>query len=300
MRDTAVGQTIFLTSVSTPNQRSEARLQIDSIRSFGGDLSGCPVWLFEADPERAPCEDLGGQGVRVLPLDVPDTVSHNWFAGKVCACARAEELATPEVHSLVWLAPDCLILNPPLLLELGPTFDVAVRPVHVRNVGIPITEPVDAFWAGVYEAAGVQDVEVTVESFVDRQRLRAYFNSHVMAVNPAAGLLRRWFELFQALMCNARFQAEACRDVDHQVFLHQAVLSTLIATSIDPERVRALPPDYSYPYNLHHLVPADRRARSLNELVCIAREDRPLDPDAVTDIDIHEPLRSWLSTRLRV
>jgi hypothetical protein len=291
------GEIVFLVLVSAVDQLSRARLVIDSIRSFAGPLRQAPVWVFELDPQGAPCQDLEASGVRVLPLTVPDTVRHYWFAGKVYACARAEELVAPAVRSLVWVSTDCLIIQPPLLFDLAPSFDAAVRPVHHRNVGLPAAGPVDDFWHGVYEAVGVQDVELTVESFVGAQRLRAYFNSHAFAVNPARGLLRRWFECFESLVCDLEFQAGPCQDVQHQVFLHQAVLSALIATALDPQRVRILPPEYSYPYNLHQSVPEERRARALNDLVFIAYEDRSLDPNEVDDIHIHEPLRSWLSTR---
>lgn len=292
---TTDGETVFLMLISTVGQRSSARLLIDSIRSFGGPLRHCPIWVFEADPQEAPCSDLEAMGVQVLPLTVPDTVRHYWFAGKVCACARAEELAAPTVRSLIWISTDCLIIQPPLLFDLTPSFDAAVRPVHHRNVGLPAAGPVDDYWKGVYEAVGVQDVELTVESFVDAQHIRAYFNSHAFAVNPVKGLLRRWFECFESLGCDLEFQSGPCRDVPHQVFLHQAVLSALIATSLDPQRVRLLPPEYSYPYNMHQSVPEERRARALNDLVFIAYEDRTLDPGVVDDISIHEPLRSWLS-----
>ncbi len=297
MDDTTVDQTVFLILVSTTRQRSGARLLIDSIRTFGGALSHCPIWLFETDPQRAPCDDLQDLGVRVIPLTVPDTVKHDWFAGKVYACARAEELASSKVRSLVWLSPDCLVIKPPTLFDLAPTFDVAVRPVHIRNIGLGATEPLDDFWSKVYETVGVRDIQTTVESFVDGQHIRAYFNSHILAVNPSKGVFRRWFAGFESLVCDQAFQSSACQDEQHQIFLHQAVLSALIATMLDPERVRTLPPDYSYPYNLHQHVPLDRRALALNDLVCIAYEERSLDPDMVDDIGIDEPLRSWLSAR---
>jgi hypothetical protein len=297
--NTTDGETVFLTLVSTVDQRSHARLLIDSIRSFGGPLRHSPVWVFEADPQEAPCKDLEHVDVQVLPLTVPDTVRRYWFAGKVYACARAEEMAAPRVRSLIWISYDCLIIQPPLLFDLASAFDAAVRPVHARNVGLPAAGPVDDFWKKVYEAVGVQDVEVTVESFVDAQHLRAYFNSHAFAVNPAKGLLRRWFECFESLVCDLEFQSGPCQDVQHQVFLHQAVLSALIATSLDLRRVRILPLEYSYPYNLHQSVPVERRARALNDLVFIAYEDRALDPGVVDDIEIDEPLRSWLSARAK-
>lgn len=292
-----VDQTVFAILVSTIRQRSCARLLIDSIRSFSGALSRCPIWLFETDPQRASCSGLEGAGVRVLPLTVPDTVNHFRFAGKVYACARAEEMAGAGVQSLIWLSPDCLIIKPPMLFDLGSSFDAAVRPVHIRNIGLLATESLDGYWKKVYEVAGVNDVGATIESFVDSQQIRAYFNSHALAVNPLKGLFRRWFECFQSLVCDQEFQSGSCQDELHQIFLHQAILSTLIATRLDHKRILTLPPDYSYPYNLHESVPPARRALALNDLVCIAYEDRSLDPRVVDDINIDEPLRSWLSTR---
>jgi hypothetical protein len=336
MSNTAVDEVVFFTLVGTVRERAGAHLLLDSLRSFGGDLSRCPIWVFETNPEGAPCRGLARSGVEILPLQVPETTRHYYFAGKVAACARAEELAAGSVRSqtrervpsqiregtpsqtsvptLAWMAPDCLVIQPPLLFHLArqispdgtafdatafhaAAFDAAVRPVHIRNVGLPATGPLDSFWQGIYEAMGVPDVETTVESFVDRQQLRAYYNSHAFAVNPALGILRRWSELFEALVCDREFQERACQDGRHQVFLHQAVLSALLATSLEPARVRLLPPEYNYPYNLHSSVPAQWRARALNDLVCIACEDRSLDPAVVDDIAVHEPMRSWLAAR---
>lgn len=289
---------VFFILASTANQISGARLLIDSIRSFGGTMSHYPVWLFEADPEKAPCKGLEGEGIRVFPLIAPRSVRHYWFANKVYACARAEELAAPEVQSLVWFSSDCLIINPPLLFDLDPSLDAAVRPVHIRNIGLPATDPVDDFWKKIYETVGVEDMEATVESFVDQERIRAYFNSHAFAVNPSKGLLRQWFRCFESLVCDAHFQSGPCRDKRHQIFLHQAVLSALIVTLLDPQRVRALPPQYNYPYNLHQSVPPGRRASALNDLVSIAYEDRLLNPSVMDDITIKDPLRSWLSAHV--
>jgi hypothetical protein len=292
-------ETVFVTQVSTTGQRAGARLLIDSVRAFGGSLRHCPIWLFEADPQEVPCRDLESADVRVLPLAVPDTVLHYWYAAKVYACARAEEMAGRSVRSLIWLSPNCFVVNPPLLFDLAPSFDAAVRPVHVTNVGLVASEPVDGFWQRIFEAVGVQDIETTVESFVETQRIRAYFNSHALAVNPSKGVFRRWFELFESLVRDQAFQLDSCQDVRHQVFLHSAILSALLVTSLDSERIRILPPDYGYPYNLHQRVPSDRRAVALNDLVCVAYDERSLDPGLMDDIQVHEPLHSWLSAHFR-
>jgi hypothetical protein len=297
MSNETVDRTVFLTWVYSSRQKGCARLLVDSIRSFGGTLSECPIWLFETNPSKVPCNDFENLGVKVLPLSLPDSVEHYApnLAHKVVACARAEELAPPEVKSLIWLSPETMIVQPPLLFDLSGSFDAAVRPVHIKNIGLGVTEPVDGFWRRIYEAVGVRDVQTTVESFVDAEHLRAYFNSAAFAANPATGLFRRWFECFEALVNDQAFQSGACADEWHKLFLHQAVLSTLVVTALDMERVRALPPDYGYPYNLHDDVPQERRATALNDLVHVIYEHRSVDPEKMDGIEVNEPLRTWLS-----
>jgi len=62
----------------------------------------------------------------------------------------------------------------------------------------------------------------------------------------------------------------------------------------DDGRVCMLPPEYTYPFNLHHRVPAERLAQQLNDLVTIAYEERSLDPACMNDIAVSGALRSWL------
>ena len=292
-------QTIFLTTVRSAPGKVCARILVDSIRAFGGALCDAPVWVFEANPQKAPCNELAGNGVQVIPLNMPETVRDYIFGDKVCACAQAEALATSETQALVWIDPTCVVVNPPRLFDLGAAFDAAVRPVHIRNVGLLTTDPLDGFWQKIYAMVGVNDIASTVESFVDGQRLRAYFNSHAFAINPQKGLLRRWFILFEKSVCDQEFQARACADERHQIFLFQATLSALIVTALDSRRIHILPPTYNYPYNLHARVPGEQRAKSLNDIVCFTYEDRSISPAAMTDIQIDEPLRAWLATRQR-
>lgn len=289
-------QNTFLTMVRSAREKAQARLLIDSLRAFGGRLGQSPVWVFEARPQEAPCQDLAGEGVQVLPLEVPGPARRNYFGPKVYACARAEQMSTGRARSLIWIDPMCLVIRPPLLFDLGADVDAAVRPVHIQNVGLTTKQPLDAFWGRVYETVGVEDVQTVVESFVDGRRLRAYFNSHAFAINPAAGLLGRWLAHFERLVGDEAFHAGL--DDPHHIFLFQALLSALLATALAPERLRILPPDYNYPYNLQASVPPERRAQALNELTCIAYEDRSLDPQAMEDIAVQEPLASWLSARV--
>jgi len=213
------------------------------------------------------------------------------------ACALAEEIADASVGSLIWLDLECLIVQAPALFVLDEACDVAVRPVHVRNIGLPAHAPPDRFWRGIYRAVGVDDIDTRVETFIGGERLRAYYNSHGLAVRSGLGLFTRWRSLFADLLNDEDFVRDACTDIRHPTFLFQAVFSALVAASVPAGRIRLLPPAYNYPYNLHGQVPPERRARLLNDLVCLTFEDRTLDPARVTDIEIHEPLRSFLAAR---
>ena len=286
--------TRFLTMFRCEAGERLARTAIESLRTFGGPLRDSEIWAFELDPERVSHALPGIERIHRFPLAVEDSCPPYPLAEKVYACARAEEMAGPEVRSLVWLSLDCLVINPPLLFDLGAEVDVAFRPVHHRNVGSLAREPLDDFWWGVYQALEVEEMPHTIESFADRQTLRPYFNTHCFSLNPAAGLGRAWWEHFKARVSDEAFQAGPCRDEPHQIFLHQAVLSALVAKEVPWERVRLLPPEYNYPLNLLSEMPPDRRASTLNSLVNAVYEDSfPWGA-----IEVQEPLRSWLLERL--
>jgi hypothetical protein len=288
----------FFTLVQSEGGERCVRLLIDSLRSFGGRLAGCPIWIFHTFPLTLFGNNLKSTNVSTFPLRIPDSVEGYKLSGKVCACASAEENAMHGIRSLVWLDSEYLILNPPILFDLASSFDAAVRPVHIKNVGSPISQPVDDYWKGIYDAVGVADVDVSVESFMDMQHIRAYFNTHAFSVNPEHGLLRKWVSLFELLVCDREFQANACPDVLHRIFLHQAILSTLLVTELGSDKIRMLPPDYNYPYNLHQKLPEERQARSLNDLTGVVYEDRSMHPDVVDDIIVEEPLGTWLRDHL--
>lgn len=296
MSDETGDRPVFVTLVRNPEEIPQTHLLISSIRSFGGPLSQCPIWVYEANPKKASCDSLRDVNVQIRSLKLPDSIRKYLFGDKVFAGCHAEEKVNPKVRSLIWIDPSCFIVHPPLLYDLNMQFDAAVRPVHIQNVGLSASAPLDGFWKKVYETSGgVSDIQTTVETFVDRQSIRSYFNSHVFVINPSIGVLRRWFVDFEALVNDQEFQMECCQDLQHRIFLHQAVLSTLIAATIDPKRVRILPPEYNYPYNLHESISPERRATALNDVVSLTYEGRSLAPGLVEDIDIDAPLKKWLS-----
>jgi hypothetical protein len=193
------GQSIFLMMVRSKAGVEHAHFLINNIRSFGGIMSKYPIWLFKANPEQVPCNTFEDLGVRVLPLNVPEAVKKYLFGDKVYACAKAEEFAHEDVNSLIWVDLDVLVANSPILYSLGASFDVAVKPVHIKNIGLLAEESLDSFWRKIYQIAGLDDIYSTVHSFVEGLHIRSYFSSAAYSVNPAKGLFRRWLDCFEAL-----------------------------------------------------------------------------------------------------
>ncbi len=154
----------------------------------------------------------------------------------------------------------------------------------------------DDYWQRVYDCVGMKEVGYSVESFVDCQTLRPYFNTHCFSINSAVGLLQAWREAFKELFSEGTFQTGPCQDELHQVFLHQVIFSALVTRSLKRERICMLPPEYSYPLHLQERIPADRRFEFLNSTVCTVYEEAK----ALTGMEISEPLSSWLKAHQSV
>lgn len=285
---------IFATWVHSAEQADALRLLIASVREHGGSLDGCPILVMEIVPGAVPDDVRAAERVSVHGVAIPDGLRGVWYGAKAAACAEAEALVAGRTASLILMIPECFVVQPPELLVLDENYDAAVRPVHISNVGSRTDAPPDGFWAGVYDVVGGGSDGPVMESFIDSVELRTYFNSAAFSVDPSLGLMAEWRDRFAAIASDEAYMAEHCADDLHRIFLHQAVLCAVLPARLEASRIRVLPPDYGYPYNLHGDVPPDRRAATLNELVLPIYEERSVDPSVVEDIGIGEPLKTWL------
>ncbi|MBN2174612.1 MAG: hypothetical protein JW731_10795 [Bacteroidales bacterium] len=283
----------YITVISSQVEAQQVKLLIESLRRFGGRLGEYPVWVFCTDMKISEGFIESDTLKRFqLKMDLP--LSNYPLAEKVFACALAEEMAALEgVQTLIWLNPDCLIFNPPELFSLRDQYDAALRPVHIRNVGSLANEPLDGYWQRVYEVVRVNQVPYNIESYVDGQTLRPYFNTHCFAINPAKGILQAWRVNFVTLLMDEEFQVDYCQDELHQIFLHQVVLSALLMKFIEKDRIFILPAEYSYPLHLQDKLPVSKRVQSLHKLVCMVYEENTL----LEGVEIQEPVRSWLKNK---
>jgi glyoxylase-like metal-dependent hydrolase (beta-lactamase superfamily II) len=292
---------LFLIMAGSGEQERDAALLIDSIRTFGGPVAAsAPIYAVLSDPANAPGTLLKAKGARTIELSMDARFRNYPFADKVWACAQVEELAAREADVLIWVNPASLVVAPLRELDLAPSQAAAFRPVHIENVGLTTDAEVDPFWAAVYKEAGISAGRAfPVESFADRQKIRAYFNTAFFAVRPQRGIFRAWRRSFEKLLLDREFQAGPCHDELHQIFLHQAVLSALVVARLRPREIRLLPPTYSYPVHLQATVLPERRAKTLNSLVEVVNEGTLRDGAWMGSLPVEESLKSWLAERIQ-
>jgi hypothetical protein len=285
---------LFISYADSLEEWVRVRTLEKSLRRFGGEISRSRILVYDVLGEGIPEDFTFLEDVEVQELSVPAGIRKYIFAAKVTAMAQAEVDHPEESQTLAWIDPSCLIMNPPLLYKLDDGSQAAFRPVHIQNVGLRADDPLDRYWSCIYKACGLKDNKTQVDSFVDGQTLRAYFNTHAFSISPAIGLMNTWLEVFTSLVLDRDFQISCCQDIRHQVFLFQAILSALLVREVTPDRLRILPPSYNYPCNLQSSIPLEKRINSMDHVVSLTYEGKTLDPDQITDIEIPAPYYDFL------
>ena len=284
----------FVTFIGSERVAADGALLLSSLRQFGGELSRAPIWVCFAGSTPPGAIPFDEQEVHPVSLEL-ETIPHSIpFGAKVTACAQAEVYLAGEIETLVWINPRTLILQPPTAFQLDRSHRAALRPVHIKNIGSPMDQLPDPFWQAIYDFLGFDGSASSVESYVDLQRIRPYFNTHMFALDPSIGLLESWLDAFKSLTRDDDFTSRHCADDLHRIFLHQALFSALLTRQLSWNQIRTLPIGYSYPLHLHDAIPPDRQAEELEELICPVYEDAFEYPGTLNGLPASEPLATWL------
>jgi len=286
-----------VTYVLNPDQEKKAEALIKSLRRFGGDYGGVPVYVVLGNPKDVPCERLRQDGVQLVPTDAAELGRRYPLAIKAYAAAQIERLAADRFDTLAWFDPETLIVGPLQALDLRDRFDAAVKPVFkVNNVGLAANAPPDAFWKPIYRATGLDPAKIPiVKSILEGQPIKAYFNCEIFSVRPRVGIFREWAARLEPFLKDQEYQRTACLDSLHRLFLHQAVLSAVIVSKTRASRRGELPNSCGYPINLHRDLPQAQKVAALNGLSGIIVETVWDDnPGWLKLMEIREPLKSWL------
>ncbi len=283
----------FVFCVERGALESQALLLVRSIRRFGGRFREAPVHAFSPRSGREPgaatvarLEELGA--VHHPPSAWGEPLHRDFrgyvYANKILACARAEEILGEDL--LVFLDTDTLFTGEPSDLDLPAGIDFAALPVANARMGSQ--GPADRnepYWRGVYQLCGIAG-EPFVRAVIDGRRIRAYFNSGLVAVRRSAGLFGRWRDDFLRLM--------GARHTDGPPGLagmDEVALAATLGRAF--ARGRVLDLRYNYPLQRveRHLLPPPWREARLEDLAHVHYRfwlhlpgylrhlDPPLDPD---------------------
>jgi hypothetical protein len=308
----------FLACVEAGPLEAKTCLLARSLRRWGGRLAGAPFYAFQprAGQPLAPAtlECFRTNGVVFVDQPLNQRFANFGLANKIYACAYAEQTAAEEV--LVFLDSDTVITSEPAALTLAAGIDAAVRPVdfggagaergyvegsdywrtHFRrpsSTGPP--DPLDGYWLRLYALFGLGDPGWYVEATLDRLRIRAWFNSGLVAVRRAAGLFGQWRDDFEAIA------GAGLLPPDGRVhYTEQLALATALTRVRD--RVTILPATYNYPLSGRAMQLPPLREAGLEKLVHIHYNRyfqidgylRSVDPP----LDLSHGVGRWLDAQL--
>lgn len=303
-RDKKQGRLIF-TSIVFPSKSSETNVLLlaESIRAFAGSLSQAPIWCFTPESEKQLSttvkEKLLAQNVTLISFEIDYEILRFPFAGEVLATALAESKACGQTNFLAWLDANTIVLQEPKDFLLQDDINLGFRPVHHTLVGSRYDEPLDAFWTLIYHYCNVPEDRIfPMTTHVDETRIRPYFNAGLLVTRPEKHLLGAWRDTFFKVYQEPSLHEFYQQDERYKVFIHQAVLSGVILSTLATDEIKELPPKYNYPLHLHAQDVTDHRPSCLEELVTFRHEGFYRDPGWIKKMPAKEPLKEWIAERL--
>jgi hypothetical protein len=253
--------TAFLLCVERGSLEAQSLLCVESLRAFGGALAEAPVYAFAPRPGSEPAAEtiaaLRDLGASYVDEPLNEEMGKQPHTNKVFVAAWAE--ANLEHDVLAFTDSDTVFLAEPAELGAG-DWQAAVRPVGSVNKGSTGEgHENEEAWQTLYEVLGVS-ARPFVETVVERDRIRAYFNAGLVALRRDSGLGTAWRDATLELRASAvGGRPHYRRQID------QLSLAGVLADRMD--RVKLLPDTYGYPLPKRIKLPAEMQALDLADLV---------------------------------
>jgi hypothetical protein len=291
-------------SMSVRSER-ESLILANSIRTFGGVLSGSQIWVMvpegQEELSEAAKQTFSDLNVTIKSFPVEEHVLKFPFAGKVAAAAQAEKLAEGEAAVLVWMDADSFVIQEPdpLVLETGKV--LGCRPVDHVLIGPKWSEPLDPFWQRIYAACEIDESSAfPMRTSVDEVDIRPYINAGMLVVRPERKILRTWWDTFHKIYLKPEFDHFYQQNQLYKIFVHQAVLAGVVMKLVKREEIFELPWRVNYPFHMHDKYPAARKPAAMNDLVSCRFDTFFEDQSWMEKLAVEEPLRSWLLDQIRI
>ncbi|UCD19372.1 MAG: hypothetical protein JSU64_08155 [candidate division WOR-3 bacterium] len=298
--------TPIVVTVTYPVSHSEINttLLVESIRAFGGSMANAPIWCMVPEYGKALSDSFreiaSALNIDLIPFEARPEIVRFFFAADIEAAALAESLAVGKAKPLIWLSSNTLILREPSEFILPEDKNLGYRPVHHTNIGSLYDKPLDEFWALVYQSCGVREDQVfPMRTHVDDNVIRPYFNAGVLVTRPEQGLFRRWKDTFLGAYREPQFVELYKKDNRYHIFIHQALLSGIILSSLPKNEIYELPPTYNYPIHLYAEDTTEFRPQTIDDLITIRHENFYLEEDWRQKIPLGDSLKHWLTERMK-
>lgn len=296
---------IFAFLLGADEAEKDALRLARSIRTFGGHYCFNPIWMLshrnEEDLSEATRQELYSIGARLFSFELESQEAQFPFAAYVTAAGIAEALAQGETSILVMMATDTLFLQEPSVFFLPGGKSFGGCPVHLKLLGSGYEEPINDFWQLIYQKCGVDVGHIfPMQTIVDDQSVRAFFNAGLLVVRPERGLLRGWHARFERFYRLPEFEAFYRQLELYKIFMHQAVLAGSLLSSLKQEDFHLLPFEVNYPLHLHSRMPEIRRPASLDQLITCRYEDYSetlRDPSVQKFLEMDNSLNDWLRSQ---
>jgi hypothetical protein len=253
----------FIICTEPGRLENQSWLLAKSIRQFGGALKDLPIYSFH--PRAG--EPISSQTLsRFTALNVQhQQVALNtefptyYLANKPLACAYAEQTLDEEI--LVFLDSDQVIFQAPLDLNLPEGYNVGLRPEYGKGIGsFGVGDKQDGYWQTVYKLCNVQE-ERFITTPIGNKKIRAYWNTGMIAVRREAGIFTAWKNNFEKVM-----RLNIC-PLQGNYMVEQSMFGVTVCALKEP--VYTFPYTYSYPLPLHNRLSKAVKVSSFDQLVSI-------------------------------
>lgn len=242
----------------------ESLLMVRSFRKYAGSLKDAPMYSFQVrdkwNVSSETISQLEALGVKHQKVVLNTKYPNYPLANKPLLCACAEQ--TIEADILVFLDSDLVFFSEPKEFLLPSEYDVGIRPEHHKMIGSEGSDdPNDEYWLRLYNIAGVKEPYRFVTTTVDQRKIKAFWNSGVVAVRRERGIFTAWKQTIEQLL-----EENVTITKENWYYEQSALSATICATT---KRVYQFSPGYNYPVHSHNAMPKTERLDSFEKMVCI-------------------------------
>lgn len=286
---------VALTTLTSVEEIFAVNVLIKSLRAFGGPYSDIPIYIYSSLNTKERLIESDGR-LHVISCALEEPLHSYPFAYKVFAISDIEKHLEDVPEKTVWLDSSSVILKSPALFALQNNFEIALRPVHIKNIGLSFGAEIDGYWKKIYSMLDLDHTTLhSMRTYVDEQEVFPYFNCGMFVIDSQSKVLKLWWQIFEKLVEDTYFQNSHCTDYQHRLFLHQSIFSAVVSKVIPTERILMLPPEYGYPLHFHTRLGLNHKQVSLDDMVIMLgyREDMK-NEEKLNIFNGSGRLRAWL------